>query len=162
MAVPLAVSGGVQGWALLSVMGVCASIVDLSPFSTTGALIVEACRPRRRRDRHRLSCATAGNDTSRVGADGLRGSPWRRPGGAWEYVRLYGQERFKGDAQMTDYVAQVRNSLFKTPEERMGGTWVSGGDHLRWTGDVTMHVDSALNLTFRVGASGTPAPSCSS
>ena len=42
MAVPLAVSGGVEGWALMSVMGVCASIVDLSPFSTTGALIVSA------------------------------------------------------------------------------------------------------------------------
>ena len=40
MAVPLATSGGVSGWALLSAMGVCASIVDASPFSTTGALIV--------------------------------------------------------------------------------------------------------------------------
>ena len=40
MAVPLATSGGVAGWALLSAMGVCASIVDASPFSTTGALIV--------------------------------------------------------------------------------------------------------------------------
>jgi di/tricarboxylate transporter len=40
MAVPLAVSGGVAGWALMCAMGVCASIVDASPFSTTGALIV--------------------------------------------------------------------------------------------------------------------------
>jgi hypothetical protein len=40
MAVPLATSGGVSGWALMSLMGVCASIVDASPFSTTGALIV--------------------------------------------------------------------------------------------------------------------------
>jgi len=40
MAVPLATSGGVAGWALLSAMGVCASIVDASPFSTTGALLV--------------------------------------------------------------------------------------------------------------------------
>ena len=50
MAVPLATSGGVAGWALLSAMGVCASIVDASPFSTTGALIVataaEEQRPR--------------------------------------------------------------------------------------------------------------------
>jgi di/tricarboxylate transporter len=50
MAVPLATSGGVSGWALLSAMGVCAAIVDASPFSTTGALIVataaEAERPR--------------------------------------------------------------------------------------------------------------------
>ena len=40
MAVPLASTGGVAGWALLSAMGVCAAIVDASPFSTTGALIV--------------------------------------------------------------------------------------------------------------------------
>ena len=40
MAVPLATSGGVAGWALMSAMGVCASIVDASPFSTTGALII--------------------------------------------------------------------------------------------------------------------------
>ena len=50
MAVPLAVSGGVAGWALMCAMGVCASIVDASPFSTTGALIVassaESERPR--------------------------------------------------------------------------------------------------------------------
>jgi Na+/H+ antiporter NhaD/arsenite permease-like protein len=50
MAVPLATSGGVAGWALMCAMGVCASIVDASPFSTTGALIVasaaEGERPR--------------------------------------------------------------------------------------------------------------------
>ena len=42
MAVPLALSGGVSGWALMSLMGVCAAIVDASPFSTSGALIVAA------------------------------------------------------------------------------------------------------------------------
>lgn len=42
MSVPLALSGGVSGWALMSLMGVCAAIVDASPFSTTGALIVAA------------------------------------------------------------------------------------------------------------------------
>ena len=50
MSVPLAMSGAVPGWALMSVMGVCASIVDVSPFSTTGALIIAAAaepeRPR--------------------------------------------------------------------------------------------------------------------
>ena len=50
MAVPLATSGGVSGWALMSAMGVCASIVDASPFSTTGALIIASAaeneRPR--------------------------------------------------------------------------------------------------------------------
>jgi di/tricarboxylate transporter len=50
MAVPLATSGGVSGWALMSAMGVCASIVDASPFSTTGALVVASAvedeRPR--------------------------------------------------------------------------------------------------------------------
>ena len=42
IAVPLATSGDVAGWALISALGVCASIVDASPFSTTGALIVAA------------------------------------------------------------------------------------------------------------------------
>jgi di/tricarboxylate transporter len=50
MAVPLAASGGVTGWALISAMGVCASIVDASPFSTTGALLIASAaedeRPR--------------------------------------------------------------------------------------------------------------------
>ena len=50
MAVPLAASGGVTGWALISSMGVCASIVDASPFSTTGALLIASAaedeRPR--------------------------------------------------------------------------------------------------------------------
>ena len=50
LAVPLATSGGVAGWALMCAMGVCASIVDASPFSTTGALIIasgaESERPR--------------------------------------------------------------------------------------------------------------------
>ena len=50
MAVPLATSGAVAGWALMSAMGVCASIVDASPFSTTGALLVASAaedeRPR--------------------------------------------------------------------------------------------------------------------
>jgi di/tricarboxylate transporter len=50
LAVPLAMSGGVSGWALMCAMGVCASIVDASPFSTTGALIIasgaESERPR--------------------------------------------------------------------------------------------------------------------
>ena len=50
MAVPLAAAGGVTGWALISAMGVCASIVDVSPFSTTGALLIASAtedeRPR--------------------------------------------------------------------------------------------------------------------
>jgi di/tricarboxylate transporter len=50
MAVPLAASGGVTGWALISAIGVCASIVDASPFSTTGALLIASAavdeRPR--------------------------------------------------------------------------------------------------------------------
>ena len=50
MAVPLATSGGVAGRALMSAMAVCATIVDASPFSTTGALLVASAaedeRPR--------------------------------------------------------------------------------------------------------------------
>jgi di/tricarboxylate transporter len=40
LAVPLAISGGVSDWGLISAMGVCASIVDVSPYSTTGATLV--------------------------------------------------------------------------------------------------------------------------
>ena len=50
MAVPLAMSGGVPGWALICALGVCASIVDASPFSTTGAMLIASApddeRPR--------------------------------------------------------------------------------------------------------------------
>jgi di/tricarboxylate transporter len=52
LAVPLASSGHVAGWALISALGVCASIVDASPFSTTGATLVASAaedeRPRLR------------------------------------------------------------------------------------------------------------------
>ncbi len=37
LAVPLATSGAVSDWGLICAMGVCASIVDVSPYSTTGA-----------------------------------------------------------------------------------------------------------------------------
>lgn len=50
MAVPLAMSGGVAGSALIGAMGVCATIVDASPFSNTGALLIASAaedeRPR--------------------------------------------------------------------------------------------------------------------
>jgi di/tricarboxylate transporter len=48
LAVPLATSGGVAGGALMCAMGVCASIVDASPFSTTGALIIASGAERER------------------------------------------------------------------------------------------------------------------
>ena len=40
LAVPLATSGVVSDWGLISALGVCAAIVDVSPFSTTGATLV--------------------------------------------------------------------------------------------------------------------------
>ena len=40
LAVPLATSGGVSDWALISALSVCAAIVDVSPYSTTGATLV--------------------------------------------------------------------------------------------------------------------------
>lgn len=50
LALPLAASGDVAGWALISALGVCSSIVDVSPFSTMGATLVataaETERPR--------------------------------------------------------------------------------------------------------------------
>ena len=50
LALPLAASGDVAGWALISALAVCSSIVDVSPFSTVGATLVataaEEDRPR--------------------------------------------------------------------------------------------------------------------
>ena len=55
LALPLAQSGTVPGWALICALGVCASIVDISPFSTTGAtLIASAAEGDRPRLRHLL------------------------------------------------------------------------------------------------------------
>jgi di/tricarboxylate transporter len=51
LALPLVSSGDLPGWAVISALGVCASIVDVSPFSTVGATLVattvdESERPR--------------------------------------------------------------------------------------------------------------------
>ena len=40
LAIPLIEQGGVAGWALICALGVCSSIVDVSPFSTVGATLV--------------------------------------------------------------------------------------------------------------------------
>ncbi len=52
MAVPLAASGAVPGWALITTLGVSATIVDGSPYSNTGATLIasapEEDRPRLR------------------------------------------------------------------------------------------------------------------
>ena len=40
LAVPLVAGGNVAGWALLSALAVCAALVDVSPFSTTGATLI--------------------------------------------------------------------------------------------------------------------------
>jgi hypothetical protein len=52
LALPLVASGNVAGWALISALGVCSSIVDSSPYSTTGATVLatahEQDRPRLR------------------------------------------------------------------------------------------------------------------
>lgn len=51
LALPLISEGGIPGWAMICAIGVCASIVDVSPFSTVGATYVattvdEEQRPR--------------------------------------------------------------------------------------------------------------------
>jgi di/tricarboxylate transporter len=53
MAVPLASSGTVPGWALITTLGVSATIVDASPFSNTGATLV-ASAPEEDRSRLRV------------------------------------------------------------------------------------------------------------
>jgi Na+/H+ antiporter NhaD/arsenite permease-like protein len=50
LALPLVAGGGLAGWALLCALAVCASLVDISPFSTVGATLTataaEDDRPR--------------------------------------------------------------------------------------------------------------------
>lgn len=50
LAIPLVASESVPGWALIAALGVCSSIVDVSPFSTVGATLTatadEDVRPR--------------------------------------------------------------------------------------------------------------------
>jgi di/tricarboxylate transporter len=53
MAVPLASAGAVPGWALITTLGVSATIVDCSPFSNTGATLV-ASAPENERPRLRV------------------------------------------------------------------------------------------------------------
>lgn len=53
MAVPPASSGAVPGWALITTLGVSATIVDASPFSNTGATLI-ACAPDEERPRLRV------------------------------------------------------------------------------------------------------------
>ncbi|WP_153505045.1 SLC13 family permease [Cumulibacter manganitolerans] len=39
LAIPIVASGAVPGWALIAALGVCSSLVDVSPFSTVGATL---------------------------------------------------------------------------------------------------------------------------
>lgn len=55
LAVPLATSGAVSDWALICALSVCASIVDVSPFSTTGATLVASAPPEERDRTRRLT-----------------------------------------------------------------------------------------------------------
>ncbi|MGD9902589.1 MAG: SLC13 family permease [Vicinamibacterales bacterium] len=61
MAVPLATSGAVPGWALITTLGVSATVVDCSPFSNTGATLIASAaedeRPRLRQVLLRWSLA---------------------------------------------------------------------------------------------------------
>jgi di/tricarboxylate transporter len=45
LALPLVASGGVPGWAMISALAVCSSIVDVSPYSTVGATLVATSDP---------------------------------------------------------------------------------------------------------------------
>jgi di/tricarboxylate transporter len=48
LALPLVAAGGLAGWALISALSVCASIVDVSPYSTVGATVVASASPEER------------------------------------------------------------------------------------------------------------------
>lgn len=52
LALPIAASGDLSGWALISALAVCSSIVDVSPYSTVGATCVASAVPE---DRARLT-----------------------------------------------------------------------------------------------------------
>ena len=66
LAVPLATSGGVSDWLLISALSVCASIVDISPYSTTGATLV-ASTPEEDRERTRTMTMRWGMSMTIVG-----------------------------------------------------------------------------------------------
>ena len=66
LAVPLATSGGVSDWLLISALSVCASIVDISPYSTTGATLV-ASTPEDERERTRTMTMRWGMSMTIVG-----------------------------------------------------------------------------------------------
>ncbi|MEE1770838.1 SLC13 family permease [Streptomyces sp. JV185] len=51
LALPLVSSGDIPGWALICALGICASIVDVSPFSTVGATLVASTVDERQRPR---------------------------------------------------------------------------------------------------------------
>lgn len=51
LALPLVSSGDIPGWALICALGICASIVDVSPFSTVGATLVATTVDERQRPR---------------------------------------------------------------------------------------------------------------
>jgi di/tricarboxylate transporter len=48
LALPLVASGHVAGWALICALAVCASIVDVSPFSTVGATLIASAHEEER------------------------------------------------------------------------------------------------------------------
>lgn len=54
MAVPLAASGAVPGWALITTLGVAATVVDSSPFSNTGATLIASAADHERARMRRL------------------------------------------------------------------------------------------------------------
>ncbi len=72
LALPMVASGEVAGWALLSALAVCSSIVDVSPFSTAGATLIATAAEE---DRPRLTCAPHS-----VGPGDGRGRPDRLGG----------------------------------------------------------------------------------
>jgi di/tricarboxylate transporter len=48
LALPLVAAGELAGWALISALAVCSSIVDVSPYSTVGATVVASAPPEER------------------------------------------------------------------------------------------------------------------
>lgn len=66
LAVPLAASGEIAGWALITALGVSATLVDASPFSNTGATLI-ASAPEEERPRLRATLMRWGMSMVLVG-----------------------------------------------------------------------------------------------
>lgn len=73
---------------------------------------------------------------------------------------LEGQLSNRVNVNTIEIMEQEGNPIFGdlVPIESMGGEWTTSSTSLVWRGDVDLHFQAALNLSFQVSASGTAGP----